>query len=73
MSAAPQVFDLAEVDADTAAEVLAWVERLRAAAARGPVVVERCPQMLAHTLYKAGLLGTPALVLASVREEEPYG
>lgn len=67
----PQVFDLAEVEADAAA-VLTWVERLRAAAARGPVVVRNCPQLLAHTLYKAALLGG-AIVLESVRDEEPYG
>lgn len=68
----PQIFDLDDVDADTGAAVAAWVDRLRAAAARGPVVVRSCPQMLAHTLYKAALLGGP-IVLESVREEEPFG
>lgn len=71
MTAAPQVFDLADVDADDPALVLAWVERLRAAAALAPVVVRDCPQMLAHTLYKAALLGP--ITLASVRDEEPHG
>ena len=72
MSRAPQVFDLTEVDADASEVVLAWVERLRAAAAHGPVIVRACPQMLAHTLYKAALLGD-AIVLESVRDEEAYG
>lgn len=70
--APPQVFDLADVDADAPEVVIAWVERLRLAAARGPVIVRNCPQMLAHTLYKAALLGK-ALVLESMREEEPHG
>lgn len=72
MTAEPQIFDLDEVDADSGATVALWVDRLRAAAARGPVVVRNCPQMLAHTLYKAALLGGP-IALESVREEEPFG
>ncbi|MCY0988881.1 hypothetical protein OV203_17220 [Nannocystis sp. ILAH1] len=72
MTDAPQVFDLSEVDADAPEVVLAWVERLRAAAARGRVIVRECPQMLAHTLYKSALLGD-AIVLESVRAEEAYG
>ena len=70
-SAPPQVFDLVEVEVDAGA-VLGWVDRLRAAATQGPVIVHNCPQLLAHTLYKAALLGG-AIVLESVREEEPYG
>lgn len=72
MTLAPQVFDLADVDADTSSRVLEWVERLRAAARHGPVIVRACPQLLAHTLYKSALLGD-AIVLESVRDEEPYG
>lgn len=72
MTLTPQVFDLADVDADAPEVVLEWVDRLRAAAARGPVIVRNCPQMLAHTLYKSALLG-PGLVLESSREEEPHG
>lgn len=68
----PQVFDLDDVDADSGSVVVAWVDRLRAAAAAGPVRVRNCPQMLAHTLYKAALLGGP-IVLESVRDEEPHG
>jgi hypothetical protein len=36
------------------------------------VIVRACPQMLAHTLYKAALLGD-AIALESVRDEEAYG
>lgn len=71
MTLTPQVFDLADVDADSAT-ILEWVARLRAAASAGPVVVKHCPQLLAHTLYKAALLGG-AIVLESVRDEEPHG
>lgn len=67
-----QLFDLDDVDADSGAVVAAWVDRLRAAATAGPVTIRNCPQLLAHTLYKAALLGGP-IVLESVREEEPYG
>ncbi|HEY8377555.1 MAG TPA: hypothetical protein VIK91_13765 [Nannocystis sp.] len=67
----PQVFDLEGVDVDSTS-ILAWVARLREAAGAGPVVVKHCPQLLAHTLYKAALLGG-AIVLESVRDEEPYG
>lgn len=66
-----QVFDLDDVDADDPAVVLAWVERLRDAAVRDAVLVRNCPQMLAHTLYKAALLGP--IALESVRDEEPHG
>lgn len=68
----PQEFDLDDVDADDGLVVAAWVDRLRAAAAAGPVRVRNCPQLLAHTLYKAALLGGP-IALESVREEEPHG
>lgn len=66
--------DLADVDGDQSAELLAIVDALRSLGEGGAAVtVHACPQMLAHTLYKAGLLAAPWLRLASVRDEEPYG
>lgn len=69
--------DLAELDieGDVAGGqlVAAWVDRIRARLREGPLVVRNCPQMLAHTLYKAGVLRDSRLVLTDVREEEPYG
>ena len=37
------------------------------------VELHACPQLLAHTLYKAGALRSGRIRLASVRDEEPYG
>lgn len=38
------------------------------------LTVRHCPQMLAHNLYKAGLLaGERAIRIGSVRKEEPHG
>ncbi|MBA3550043.1 MAG: hypothetical protein H0T76_26490 [Nannocystis sp.] len=68
-----EVLDLAELETGTGAELAATVDLLRARAARTPLILRNCPQMLAHTLYKAGLLRRGDIVLESVREEEPYG
>jgi anti-anti-sigma regulatory factor len=66
--------DLSELELPTGAAVAAMVDELRARAAAGRTVVLRgCPQLLAHTLYRTGLLRSGRLVLASWREEEPYG
>jgi hypothetical protein len=68
-----QVLDLAELETGTGVELAATVDELRARAAETGVILRNCPQMLAHTLYKAGLLRRGDIVLESVREEEPYG
>mgnify|MGYP001241450061 CR=1 FL=1 len=68
-----QVLDLAELETGTGAELAATVDELRARAAGARVILRNCPQMLAHTLYKAGLLRRGDIVLESVREEKPYG
>lgn len=67
------ILDLDELELDSGARVAAKVDELRALAAGRRVVLRNCPQMLAHTLYKAGLLRRGDLVLESTREEEPYG
>ena len=68
-----QVLDLSEWETGTGAELAAMVDELRARAAGTRLMLRDCPQMLAHTLYKAGLLRSGHIVLESVREEEPYG
>jgi len=46
------------------------VNALRALSERAPLVVWHAPQLLAHTLYKAGLLHKGRLELEAVRDEE---
>ncbi len=65
--------DLDELELETGILVAREVDRLRALAAGQVVVLRNCPQMLAHTLYKAGLLRGGRIVVASMREEEPFG
>jgi hypothetical protein len=69
----PLELDLDELELDTGIEVAREVDELRALAVVRVVVLHHCPQMLAHTLYKAGLLRGGRIVVASMREEEPYG
>jgi hypothetical protein len=68
------VVDLDDEDPDTPGEVLALVDSLRARVAGGERLrVRNCPQMVAHTLYKAGLLLDGRIELESSRQEEPFG
>lgn len=63
-----------EFDAHDGVEVARWVDRIREhLRTQGRVRVRRCPQMLAHTLYKVGLLRDGRIELIDTREEEPYG
>lgn len=74
----PLQIDLTDLDLDHERDaglaVARWVDELRARAREhGCIRVLACPQMLAHTLYKAGLLRDGRIELVDVREEEPYG
>ncbi|NVB37210.1 hypothetical protein G6O69_05165 [Pseudenhygromyxa sp. WMMC2535] len=63
-----------EFERDDGPAVAAWVDHLRAIAqTHGRLRVHACPQMLAHTLYKVGILRGGRITLVAVREEEPYG
>ncbi len=63
-----------EFERDEGPRLARFVSELRAQVAGGwRLVLHDCPQMLAHTLYKADLLSDGRIVLASVRDEEPYG
>ena len=49
--------DLAELELERGVDVARWIDHLRAQRnTHGRLRVRNCPQMLAHTLYKAGLL-----------------
>lgn len=70
--------DLGDLEFDAGAEggvdVARWVDRVRALVREhGRLSIRRCPQMLAHTLYKVGMLRDGRIELIDVREEEPYG
>lgn len=68
------VLDLGELEIDDGPELARLVTRLRGLVEEhGVVELHACPQLLAHTLYKAGALRSGRIRLISVREEEPYG
>ncbi len=74
--AEPHELDLAELefDADAGVEVARWIDRIRALLREhGRLRLRACPQMLAHTLYKVGMLRDDRLELVEPREEDPYG
>lgn len=66
--------DLAELELDGPAAVLEAVEVVRTLlAGSGTLTLLHSPQLLAHTLYRVGLLEGAALELVDTRQEEPYG
>ncbi len=70
----PEILDLEELELEDGPSVAAMVDELRRRAAAGArIILRNCPQMLAHTLYKAGILARKEIELESYREEEPYG
>jgi anti-anti-sigma regulatory factor len=71
-AAVPRVIDLRDVETEDGPGLARLVTSLRRRAEQGPpLVLVQCPQMLAHTLYKAGVLGAGRIRIESVREEEP--
>jgi len=65
--------DLSEEEADDPIALANRIDELRVLVEAGCTVeLQHCPQMLAHTLYKAGLLQGGRIVIASMRAEEPY-
>ena len=64
------VVDLADLDLEDAADVVALAEGLRSASARSSrVEILEAPQVLAHTLYRIGALQNQSLVLTDPRNE----
>ena len=66
----PIVLDLHDLELSDGSAVAEAVNAMRALLARAPLVIRHAPQMLAHTLYKTGLLRNGRLTLESPREEE---
>lgn len=66
--------DLAELDIEDREATLAAVDAVRRLLAdAGQLTIRHSPQILAHTLYRVGLLESPGLRLIEPRQEEPYG
>lgn len=65
---------MSELEVDDGPALARLVTRLRALVQEhGALELRGCPQLLAHTLYKAGELRSGRIRLGSVRDEEPYG
>ncbi len=60
-----------DLELDDGSAVAEAVNVLRALLAQAHVVVRNAPQMLAHTLYKTGMLRGERLALETPRQEEP--
>ena len=61
--------DLCDLELDDSSAVVETVNAIRDLLETAPVVVHNAPQMLAHTLYKVGLL-TGGVTLVSPRADE---
>jgi hypothetical protein len=65
--------DLIELELDDGSAVAETVNAIRDLLLTAPVVVRNAPQMLAHTLYKSGMLRDGRLELEDPRgDEAPY-
>jgi len=63
--------ELDELELDDGSAVAEAVNALRRLLEHGKVVLHHAPQMLAHTLYKTGMLEGERLRLEAPRVEEP--
>ena len=64
--------DLLDLDLEDGVAVVETVNAVRALlAAHGQLILHHAPQMLAHTLYKVGMLEDGRLVLVEPRVEHP--
>lgn len=63
--------ELDELELDDGSAVAEAVNALRRLLTHGPVVLHHAPQMLAHTLYKTGMLQGDRLQLETPRVDEP--
>ena len=68
------VLDLAEFDIGDGVAATHALNAIRLLCSRVPMLcIEAAPQLLAHNLYRTGLLSVPGIVLKDMREDEPYG
>jgi anti-anti-sigma regulatory factor len=65
--------ELEDLVLEDGAAVAEAVNALRELGRHTRVVVRHAPQLLAHTLYKTGMLRSQRFELAEPRQEEPYG
>lgn len=66
--------DLADAEAGDGVGVAELVGLVSdALRAGGTVVLRSAPQIVAHNLYRVGLLEHPGLILDATRQDEPYG
>ena len=63
--------DFEDLELDDGSAVAEAVNALRELVGGAHVVVHNAPQMLAHTLYKTGMLRSARLELETPRNEEP--
>ena len=67
------ILELGELDLEGARATLAAVDAVRGRlAADGRLTLVHTPQILAHTLYRTGLLESAHLNLVETRQEEPH-
>ena len=64
--------DLDELELDDGSAVVEAVNALKELLQEADLVVRHAPQMLAHTLYKTGMLRGGRLILESPRREEAH-
>ncbi len=70
--AGPPRLDMLDLDLEDGVSVAETVNALRILLARhGTLTIHHAPQMLAHTLYKIGMLEDGRLVLVQPRVEHP--
>ena len=63
--------DLDDLELDDGSAVAEAINALRKLLLKAAVVVHHAPQMLAHTLYKTGMLDSERIRLEAPRVEEP--
>jgi len=68
-----QELDLDELEIEGRDAALEAVDAVKGLLEEGPLVLRGAPQILAHTLYRVGLLERGRLTLRDTRQEEPYG
>ena len=65
--------ELADVDTGDAHAMATFTALVQATLRGGShIVLRHPPQVLAHNLYRIGLLDSPRMTLVDVRDEEPY-
>lgn len=68
------VLDLAELDIEDGVAATHMVNAVRLLCGRVPVLqIVGAPQVLAHNLYRTGLLARGGIELKAMREDEAYG